>query len=1824
MMPQTHLFQQHFLRTVILLTAVVIASLAVGEVIRPDAPGRIQMMLRRTSDAQPLRGIRVKLDNAMAVTDFGGVAVFPVLSSPPRQLRIQDMDYLWVDRPLTAQEQSAAAIVTVDLAPITYAEVAVKVALKRTADPLAGVHVVMNRVGPSFAPVRVEGWTGFDGTFQITGLPAGQFEVDVTAVGCKPLHTTCDFAEGKGKLDVELEPDAGVAKVGGTVADKLSGQRIAGAEVTVVHASQGELTEKPLAAARTGADGAFAMDQIPRGLRRIMSGAAPADVVLNSLILRVSAKDYLDGFLAVQLDGQTASATARQIALYPRQGIIEERPGNDAPEKAQDIVPTCALRLGLKGDGKPHYFRLDLPVDGLLSVNVPDCPTAVYLKLHQGPNNATLAEAGFPANKPMPWQVPLRAGTYLLNVAPWGTNTPAPGVEFTIDFQSIVEPHPRNDQMATPVEVIPGERFHGFEFPADDQNYYIFRVGSAGSGRLVTSALPIDRYNRVLNDEGKTIAEAGVQPDQPNTVDFAIVNPGTFYLQVGPWGGSKFAMLPFLASLDFVPCDANEQKGRNDTIPTATPVPLDGFACGTIDPVDDVDYYRLRIDESGSLIVSLSATPLDRYLRVQDGAGGTIAEMGIPANKPGSMIAFVRKRGTYYVQISSWGGGRWNECPYLLRTAFYPNDPRDRHDNGTPPNASIISVATLVAGDVGFEGDLDHYRLFVPRRAVLHSHYGPTSIGRYLRVLDPTGASISEMGLQANNGGDLHTQVQKPGWQVLVASSWGGGWAREPYRLWHDIDLEDAAEPNNELSRATPLPARASISGTVLPEADADLFACYLDRKDRYRFTCTATDLARYLRVLDTSGKTLAEAGASIGKDVMVEWESPAPGPVLLKVEGWGGGASPQHYSVHFQPVKEATPPVARLSFKQDPADRHKVTFTPSAAGPAPITSYEVDLNGTGAYESKSATAAAVETTYPGSGWVTARLRVSDASGYVGYDFATFNTRDPKEDETGVQAEFISPTPGSVVDEMIDVEALAWRADGGAVGEMRLMVDADPAARWLVEPYTTQLDPLRWAGKTVELRLVTGGAKSGVVASSKVAVPSLLKLLPADQSLLTSAAVTFTWETPDESPSQVVVTKPDGGQVTFEGPAGKRHRVAAQGLQQDSSYTWIAKSGDRTSTPRTFRLVRGIEFIQRDYKFEIARDYDQRGAIGVVNHGEAPERLKLHVGSEQEDLLVSFVGEGSPDKVIELGPNEHRELLLAFSAQDVMQEQFAFPITLEGLTTGSEVHKDISNVNVKVRMPRVDFEAKVLSQDPGTLACEVEVENRAEKITDFSVRLDGPAAARAYLSPAVHHATLDAGGRLRFHVVPLLSDPFHPFDVTVVMKGIQVEKKLPQSFALPAGKKVFFASIDPVQETTANAQYCTNRPVVGTQLTVPNGAQIGNPVNVGPGGSSAGPRDLNALYNKLLQWIHNYAANAKNEKQMLAILNAYLRNVDGKIVGDPRAAMLALTESLRDAARGELSDWERYVADTAGATKDDWKTLLANSTSNISDIGTAASAWSSIKNINAVNDLAALSKASQSLQVNKLGTVADLMSYREDVRQAYMAMKNLLQAVKTADPKNLQMLADIQTGIVKAGREIDKIDDVAKKIKMFTTTFNQAAAATEATAEEASRMSRASNALTGLSFVMGSISRYDALTSQGYPPGKAAMMAVGQSAVYNTLTSMPAVAVADLTLTLAQNGVEWAAPDARVLGVKPTELSLSNTVDIGVTLIDFASTSYGRERSKDEVRAFLNGMPMERVRQMMDRIREMRATASSPEEAAKLAQLRELMNEVLTEKEADP
>ncbi len=1765
-----------------------------------EGPIHLEVKLARAGDNAAVRGVRVHLDQAVAVSDFDGVATFPLLEAHPRTLSIHDLEFHFVDRELTADETKGVVAQALD--PIATGNVSVVVTLVASQDPVPGAHVLLERKGTDYAPVRIEAWADFEGKLVARDVPCGAYVASVTAAGCVDWQSEVSVETGDSAVAIPIEAERPTATIEGTIVDGATGTPIANARAGVV-ASAAEW-KAPDGEAASDASGAFRIAGVPSGLRRLAGPASPAT---RRALVHVAAEGYTAGVFPVEFD-ETRHGRLRALLFAAAEAVLDQEP-NSTIETAQLVPPTAHLRMRIDPVGDQDFFLLALPTDGVLTVRCAAAPIALYLRLYEARRGTVLAELGVDVGKQVEWPHSLRARAYVLSVEHWGNGEKTPGdLPLDLEFHPAPDAAEANDDPGNAVAVDAGERWSGFLLPQADLDLQRAKAPIAGVGRYVVSALPVAQYVHAFDVTDRVLAERGVDAGKEISIDFSVPSPQPILLQDEVWGRGSASATPYEARYEFVPGDAGEKEARNETLATATPIEPGGLASGTLNPVGDLDWYRVRVAESGMLHVRVSALPIGMYVHVTDGSGRTIGEQGVDVERAVDVWASLPTRGAYAIEIENWGRGAWSSSPYLLRTEFFANDPRDRRDNGTAP--SPITFAGPIEGRIGFVGDRDLYRIHLPARGVLHTSLGRQSIARYLRVLGTDGKTIAERGLDVERDTVLDASVYRPGWQVVSVENWGNGsWAREGYRLEETADLEDPLEPNDEASRATRLPSRTALPGTILPEQDLDFYSYYAEAKDRYRVTVTATDVAKYVRLLDATGKAVAEQGFDKGREAVVEWDVPAPGQYTIQIESWGRGAwSAAHHQIHAERASEAAPPVAHLEVAPSPTSRHTVTLTPSAEGPAAIVSWEIDANGDGVFERKLEAAAAFDQTYASSGWVTARLRVTDASGAVGLDYATFCTQDPA-DRRGVQVEVVRPAEGASVDAPFDAEVLAWREDGGPVASVELQADGVPVARWFSEPYEARIDPTPWAGRTVKLAAVAGEGR----AEASIAVAPLVNLSPPDGALFTSAEVAFEWDTAEEASSQVKVVGPLYSH-TFDGDAGRHHRVVAKGLEQGKEYVWMAMSGESQSPARELHLVRGIEFVDRSYAFSILRDYDQRGSVRVVNHSEANERLRLHVASEQKDLLVGFVGEGSPDTVIELAPGEFRDILIVMSAQDALEEKYEFPITLEGIVgTGGEVHTDVARVQVAVKMPRLEFEVTAVSQDPGTLAWDIAVVNHGEKVTDFRAWLD---EGKAYLAPSMDHVSLDAGATLRFQAVPILSESFASFTGKLHARAIHVEKEVDLAFALPEGKKVILVTIDPGEEAKSEASYCTNRPSTSVTLPLPNGPQIGQPVRPQPPSGPPKPRDLASLRAQILAWIQRHALNPKHEKILRAILDRYIYLVGDHYEGDVGAAVRALMDSLSETSRAELSTWERFLSDTTDpGEKSGAQAVTQTEAELVSDLSDVSSLMSKLADVMKFSpELVDLAREAESIQ-RMLGaggfkTLAELEANVAKLNAAIGPAMEFLNRPGAA----VTSMATIQKIVGRLGQAKDRVQQLtalANGYKEMMAGVNAAAATSQ---ELRGLLSTWGDRISVASLGLGIASRYQALIRKGYDPAAAFAHATASAAIYQVATSTPIGAGIDLAQTL---GDAAGVPGTR-------DRSMAGGFDMIMEMVAFGGYAWDRWKESRELGAAMNALPMDRIRASLARLDGRIGKATDPAEIARLRKLQGLLNQILAEKEADP
>ncbi len=367
---------------------------------------------------------------------------------------------------------------------------------------------------------------------------------------------------------------------------------------------------------------------------------------------------------------------------------------------------------------------------------------------------------------------------------------------------------------------------------------------------------------------------------------------------------------------------------------------------------------------------------------------------------------------------------------------------------------------------------------------------------------------------------------------------------------------------------------------------------------------------------------------------------------------------------------------------------------------------------------------------------------------------------------------------------------------------------------------------------------------------SLVQAPQILIDTPGNNTTSGARSVLFSWRTKPATSGMLTVYpegRPGEAQV-FSTPLGTTHAVQVEGLTRNQKYMWTARAvsacGAATSSVHSFVVGTGIVFTSRNPSFTIDRDYNQLINIGVRNDDVFSHTLLATIQNPHEDLIVNFVGSGSADESISLGPGQNRTLQLVVHAQDAQNEYYDLAAVITADEGTGVPLRDTTIVRVQV-LSEFDVEVEEIGVDPVTGTRTYRVRNNGRTLSDLGLASVDPATgqpARAYISPNISHARLEHGKSLTFRMIPLfdardvitpggagLADewlidaPITPgvIPANLVVGGAGQSQVVTASLQCSTGK-VFGATLANVcLPTPAGDWYCTNRPKIGVPFNTP-------------------------------------------------------------------------------------------------------------------------------------------------------------------------------------------------------------------------------------------------------------------------------------------------------------------------------------------------------------------------------------------------------------------
>ncbi|MCM8792761.1 MAG: hypothetical protein NC826_06475, partial [Candidatus Omnitrophica bacterium] len=173
---------------------------------------------------------------------------------------------------------------------------------------------------------------------------------------------------------------------------------------------------------------------------------------------------------------------------------------------------------------------------------------------------------------------------------------------------------------------------------------------------------------------------------------------------------------------------------NNNELTSATALPLDKYASGTINPLKDIDYYKINVTAAGLLSISLTnvSNQIEAFISIFNKDGLRLVTKFSDARGMNINLERMLSEGDYYICVGDTPGKHISLVPYLLKANFSP--------------AISFNCGEIVQGSISVKGEKDIYTLTasandkVTIRATATSGY----LDAYLELYAPDGTNLAK------------------------------------------------------------------------------------------------------------------------------------------------------------------------------------------------------------------------------------------------------------------------------------------------------------------------------------------------------------------------------------------------------------------------------------------------------------------------------------------------------------------------------------------------------------------------------------------------------------------------------------------------------------------------------------------------------------------------------------------------------------------------------------------------------------------------------------------------------------------------------------------------------------------------------------------------------------------------------------------------------------------------------------------------------------------------------------------------------------------------
>ena len=392
----------------------------------------------------------------------------------------------------------------------------------------------------------------------------------------------------------------------------------------------------------------------------------------------------------------------------------------------------------------------------------------------------------------------LDPGTYYIQVASLDTGN----YVLHVDVVDIVDDH--SDIIAMATELTLNTPVSGTIDFGNDVDYFRIDISTPTSVNIFTTG-NLNTVGTLYNGTNTVLRSNNDSGEGRNFLILRRLDPGTYYIEVGGFRSRSTGDYALYVLTD----------DHNNTIETATTLPLNTSVSGTIAPADDVDYFSIII--STPVFVNIFTTGnLNTVGRLYDGTNTSFQFDNNSGEEFNFLILHRLDPGTYYIQVESSDQDRFSEIgDYVLHVDAIV----DYHSN-TIETATTLPLNTSVLGTINPAIDVDYFRIDIstPTFVNIFTTGNLNTVGTLyngtntlLQLNDDSGESRNFLILRRLDPGTYYIQVD---------TRFGD---TGDYVL--HVDVVDIVDDHSDtIAMATELTLNTSISGTIDFGNDVDYF----------------------------------------------------------------------------------------------------------------------------------------------------------------------------------------------------------------------------------------------------------------------------------------------------------------------------------------------------------------------------------------------------------------------------------------------------------------------------------------------------------------------------------------------------------------------------------------------------------------------------------------------------------------------------------------------------------------------------------------------------------------------------------------------------------------------------------------------------------------------------------------------------------------------------------------------------------------------------------------------------------------------------------------